>query len=140
MVGVTLIALVPAAAVLSAVSPAVAHLQLHDLEVSGTVVGSLSAWATAGALLGTFGTGFVLIPLMPVSSAVLVIGTVLVLVGIVLGASSRAVLGGRPGGGRARGGRPRGALVEPRVALHHRDQVPLHPPRLPTSTATAPTT
>jgi spermidine synthase len=90
VLGITLIALVPAAAVLSAVSPAVAHLQLHDLKVSGTVVGSLSAWATAGALLGTFGSGFVLIPLMPVSSAVLIIGTVLVLTGIGLGASSRA--------------------------------------------------
>src|SRR4051812_48458939 len=42
--GITVIALVPAAAVLSAVSPAVAHLQLHDLHVSGTVVGRLSAW------------------------------------------------------------------------------------------------
>jgi MFS family permease len=91
VVGITLIALVPAAAVLSAVSPAVAHLQLHDLKVSGTVVGGLSAWATAGALLGTFGTGFVLVPLMPVSSAVLVIGTVLVLVGIALGAGSKAM-------------------------------------------------
>lgn len=91
VLGITLLALVPAAAVLSAVSPAVAHLQLHDLRASGTVVGSLSAWATAGALLGTFGTGFVLIPLMPVSSAVLIIGTVLVLTGIGLGASYRAL-------------------------------------------------
>lgn len=87
--GITLIALVPPAAVLSAVTPAVAHLQLHDLRASGTVVGRLSAWATAGALVGTFGTGFVLVPLMPVSSAVLAIGAVLVLTGIALGASSR---------------------------------------------------
>ena len=87
--GITLVALVPPAAVLSAVSPAVAHLQLHDLRASGTVVGGLSAWATAGALVGTFGTGFVLIPLMPVSSAVLVIGGVLVVAGIALGVSTR---------------------------------------------------
>jgi hypothetical protein len=87
--GITLLALVPAAAVLSAVSPAVAHLQLHDLRVSGTVVGSLSAWATAGALIGTFGTGFVVVPLMPVSSAVLVIGLVLILVGVALGTITR---------------------------------------------------
>lgn len=96
--GITVIALVPAAAVLSAVSPAVAHLQLHDLTVSGTVVGRLSAWATAGALVGTFGTGFVLVPVMPVNTAVLLIGVVLVLVGVGLGASARAlpaaVLGG----------------------------------------------
>ncbi len=87
--GITLVALVPPAAVLSAVTPAVAHLQLHDLRVSGTVVGRLSAWATAGALVGTFGTGFVLIPLMPVSSAVLAIGGVLAVAGVALGVSSR---------------------------------------------------
>ncbi len=89
--GITVIALVPAAAVLSAVSPAVAHLQLHDLTVSGTVVGRLSAWATAGALVGTFGTGFVLVPVMPVNTAVLLIGIVLVLVGVGLGLRAKAV-------------------------------------------------
>ena len=87
--GITLLALVPAAAVLSAVSPAVAHLQLHDLHVSGTIVGRLSAWATAGALIGTFGTGFVVIPAMPVGTAVLLIGLVLILVGVVLGTTTR---------------------------------------------------
>lgn len=87
--GITFLALVPAAAVLSAVSPAVAHLQLHDLRASGTVVGRLSAWATAGALIGTFGTGFLLVPLMPVSTAVLLIGATLVVVGVGLGATSR---------------------------------------------------
>ncbi|HSS32017.1 MAG TPA: fused MFS/spermidine synthase [Solirubrobacterales bacterium] len=87
--GITAIALVPAAAVLSAVSPAIAHLQLHDLRASGTIVGRLSAWATAGALLGTFGTGFVVIPLVPVGTAVLAIGVALVLVGIVLGTTTR---------------------------------------------------
>ena len=86
---ITLIALVPSAALLSAVSPAVARLQLHDLHRSGRVVGRLSAWATAGALVGTFGTGFVLVPLMTVTSAVLLIGSVLVLAGLVLAFASR---------------------------------------------------
>ncbi len=86
--GITVIALVPAAAALSAVSPAVAHLQLHDLRASGTVVGRLSAWGTAGALVGTFGTGFVIVPLMPVNTAILLIGAVLVLAGLGLGAAS----------------------------------------------------
>ncbi len=89
--GITAIALMPAAAVLSAVSPAVAHLQLHDLHASGTIVGRLSAWATAGALVGTFGTGFVVIPLMPVSTAVLLIGAVLLLVGLGVGISGPIV-------------------------------------------------
>lgn len=83
--GVTLITLVPPAAVLSAVTPTVARLRLHDLNASGTVVGGISAWATAGALVGTFGTGFVLVPLVPVSTAVLTIGIALVLVGAALG-------------------------------------------------------
>jgi spermidine synthase len=87
--GITFVTLVPAAATLSAISPAVAHLQLHDLRASGTVVGRLSAWGTAGALLGTFGTGFVLVPVMPITSAVLMIGAILVLIGVTLGASSQ---------------------------------------------------
>jgi MFS family permease len=87
--GITVVSLVPAAAVLSAVSPAVAHLQLHDLRASGTIVGRLSAFATAGALIGTFGTGFVVIPLVPVGTAVLAIGIALVLAGIVLAGAAR---------------------------------------------------
>jgi MFS family permease len=88
-VGVTFAALVPVAAVLSAVTPTVARLQLRDLRASGTIVGRLSGWATAGALTGTFGTGFVLVPLFPVSSTVLGIGIILVLVGFLLGIYTR---------------------------------------------------
>lgn len=84
-IGVTFAALVPVAAVLSAVTPTAARLQLRDLRASGTVVGRLSAWATAGALVGTFGTGFVLVPLLPVSTSVLAIGVLLVIGGVLLG-------------------------------------------------------
>jgi spermidine synthase len=91
---VTFAALVPVAAVLSAVSPTVAHWQLRDLRASGTIVGGLSAWATAGALVGTFGTGFVLVPLLPVSSSVLAVAITLVLTGILLGAYTH-LLGAR---------------------------------------------
>ena len=90
---------------LSAVSPAVAHLQLHDLRASGTVVGRLSAWATAGAPIGTFGAGFVLVPLMPVSSAVLMIGGVLVLARFALEHHLAGALVGRRGRDRDRGDR-----------------------------------
>jgi MFS family permease len=84
-VGVTFAALVPLAAVLSGITPTVARLQLRDLRASGTVVGGLSAWATAGALAGTFGSGFVLVPLLPVSATVIAIGVALVIVGGALG-------------------------------------------------------
>jgi MFS family permease len=97
-VGVTFAALVPVAAVLSAVSPTIVRLQLRDLHVSGTVVGQLSAWATAGALVGTFGAGFVLVPLLPVSSSVLLIGVVLVLAGVLLGVYARLLDVGRTAG------------------------------------------
>ncbi len=95
---VTFAALVPVAAILSAISPAVAHLQLHDLRASGTIVGRLSAWATAGALVGTFGTGFVLVPLLPVSSSVLAVGVLLVLSGVLLGAYALMLKPGRIAG------------------------------------------
>jgi spermidine synthase len=92
--GVTLASLVPSAAVLSAISPTVARIQLRDLGASGATVGHLSAYATAGALVGTFGTGFVLVPLVPVSTAVLIIGLSLCVYGLALGGYLRAL--GRP--------------------------------------------
>jgi spermidine synthase len=89
--GVTLASLVPSAAVLSAISPTVARIQLRDLDASGATVGHLSAYATAGALVGTFGTGFVLVPLIPVSTAVLIIGLTLGVYGLALGGYLRVV-------------------------------------------------
>jgi MFS family permease len=97
-VGVTFAALVPVAAVLSGITPTVARLQLRDLRASGTVVGRLSGWATAGALVGTFGTGFVLVPLLPVSSSVLAIGIMLVLAGVLLGTYIRLLSLGKIAG------------------------------------------
>jgi MFS family permease len=91
---VTLIALFPPAAVLSAVTPTVARLQLRDLGQTGSVVGRLSAWATAGGLVGTFATGFVIVPLVPTDVAVLVVGGVLVALGVAMGAARGFVLGG----------------------------------------------
>jgi SAM-dependent methyltransferase len=86
-----LLALLPPAAVLSAVTPVVIKLQLRDLGASGTVVGRLSAWATAGALAGTFGTGFVLVPLLPVRFSVLGIGVLLLLTALAVAARMRAL-------------------------------------------------
>ena len=90
---IALFALFPPAAVLSAVTPTVARVQLRDLATTGAVVGRLSAWATAGALLGTFATGFVLVPLLATDVAVLVVGVAL----LVLGAAV-AVRSGGPRG------------------------------------------
>ena len=57
----TSIGFLPAATVLSAVPPAVVKLQLRDLASTGTTVGRLSAYGTAGAIVATFLTGFVLV-------------------------------------------------------------------------------
>jgi hypothetical protein len=46
--------------VLSGVTPIVVKMQLRSLAVTGSVVGRMSAFGTAGALVGTFGTGFFL--------------------------------------------------------------------------------
>lgn len=70
------------AAVLSAVSPMTAKLRLRDLDETGSVVGGLSAAGTAGALVGTFLTGFVLVAALPSRPIVLGVGAALVLAGV----------------------------------------------------------
>ena len=84
------------AAVLSALNPSVVKLQLRDLSVTGSVVGQLSALGTAGAIVGTFVAGFVLVDLFPTTTSILVLGGLLVLAGTVLWARfSRTTKGSR---------------------------------------------
>jgi len=82
------------AAVLSSVGPLVAKLTLGSLDKTGEVVGQLSAAGTFGALIGTFGTGFVLITILAVRTIIIGVGAALVLAGLALFAMSRR---GRPG-------------------------------------------
>lgn len=70
------------AAVLSAVTPVAAKALLASVEETGTVVGSLSAIGTSGALFGTFVTGFVLVAAMPSQPITWIVGLVLVVLGI----------------------------------------------------------
>ena len=79
-------------AVLSSAHPQVVKLQLRSLARTGRVVGRLSALGTAGAIAGTFLTGFVLLPSFPTSDVVLVLGASLATLGAVLTAA-----GGRGG-------------------------------------------
>ena len=80
---------------LSAVTPTVARVQLRDLATTGAVVGRLSAWATAGALVGTFATGFVIVPLLPTDVAVVVLGAVLLALGFAVARYGAALRGRR---------------------------------------------
>ncbi|HEU4406499.1 MAG TPA: fused MFS/spermidine synthase [Polyangiaceae bacterium] len=54
--------LAPPAAVLGAVGPVLARTELASVANAGAWVGRLSAASTAGSLVGTFGTAFVLLP------------------------------------------------------------------------------
>jgi len=72
------------AVVLSAVTPMMVKLELHDLDNTGGIVGRLSGISTAGALVGTFVTGFVLVATTPTRTIINVIGVVLVVLGIAL--------------------------------------------------------
>lgn len=81
-------------AVLSGIGPMVAKLELENLDESGAVVGRLSAASTFGALVGTFGTGFVLIALLPVRTLMFMIGAILMVAGIIVFIKAK----GRPSG------------------------------------------
>jgi SAM-dependent methyltransferase len=69
-------------AVLTAVTPIVVKLQLRELAHTGRVVGSLSAMGTAGALVGVFTTGFVLVAAFPTTPVVITLGTLLAATGV----------------------------------------------------------
>ncbi|WP_226966942.1 fused MFS/spermidine synthase [Streptomyces phaeolivaceus] len=69
--------LVPGA-LLSAVTPIVTKLRLTSLAETGTVVGRLSGVGTAGAIVGTVLTGFVLVSRLPVSGILIGLGALLV--------------------------------------------------------------
>ena len=62
-------------------TPIVAKITLDDLAETGTVVGGLSATGTAGAIFGTFLTGFVLLAALPSRPIVLAVGVALVIAG-----------------------------------------------------------
>lgn len=84
IVTLSAVAFVAPTAVLSGIGPMVAKLEIENLEETGAIVGRLSAASTFGALIGTFGTGFLLIAILPVRTLMLLIGAILVLAGIIV--------------------------------------------------------
>lgn len=69
---------------LSAVSPAVVRLSLASLDETGATVGRYSAIGTAGAIVGSLATGFVLVPVLGTTVIVIGTGTLAVLAGTAL--------------------------------------------------------
>jgi spermidine synthase len=86
---ITTLGFLAPAAILSAVPPVVVKLRLASLDYTGTVVGSFSAVGTAGAIFGTFITGFVLIAAFPTRPIVIAVGLALVAGGMGMGAGRR---------------------------------------------------
>jgi spermidine synthase len=80
--------LIPAA-LLSAVTPVVVKIRLESISETGRVVGSYSAIGTAGAILGTFLTGFFLIAAFPTRPIVGGLGITLVVWGALVGGLRR---------------------------------------------------
>jgi SAM-dependent methyltransferase len=97
IVTIATVGFVAPAAILSAVGPMIVRATLTDLATSGSLVGRLSAVGTAGAITGTFLTGFVLLGLVPTRLLIVAVGGLLVLVGLAL------TVGLRGGGGTRTG-------------------------------------
>ncbi len=84
IVGLALVGFFAPAAVLSAVSPTVAKIELRSIDETGTLVGGLSAIGTAGAIFGTFVTGFILVAALPSRPITWAVGGALVAIGVLL--------------------------------------------------------
>jgi spermidine synthase len=72
-------------AVLGMVSPIVVKLSLADLRRAGGVIGRIYAWSTLGSILGTFLTGFALIPWLGTKPVIFGVGVLLVVLAAVTG-------------------------------------------------------
>ncbi|MCL5959961.1 MAG: fused MFS/spermidine synthase [Chloroflexi bacterium] len=70
---------------LGTISPQVIKLVVTDLAHAGRVSGRVYAWSTAGAIVGTFATGWVLISLLGVYTLILTASVVLIILAIAVG-------------------------------------------------------
>jgi spermidine synthase/MFS family permease len=70
---------------LGMISPQVIRLAVTDLRHAGRVAGIVYAWSTAGAIVGTFLTGWWLISALGVRALVFGMGLILVLLAVVVG-------------------------------------------------------
>lgn len=79
-------------------TPMVTKLRLTSLDETETVVGRLSAIGTAGAIVGTVVTGFVLITHVPVSGILVGLGVLLVLASVAVEVGVRGLRTGAAAG------------------------------------------
>lgn len=79
------------ATILGTISPIVVKLAMRDLDRAGTTVGRISAFGTAGSIVGTFATGFWLISAFGTHTVVWGVAVVLGLLGVLFLFTGRPV-------------------------------------------------
>ena len=70
---------------LGTISPQVIRLSVSNLERAGRTAGSVYAWSTLGAIIGTFATGYLLISTFGVFFVLLGVTLVLMVLGVLIG-------------------------------------------------------
>ena len=83
IVGLTFLIFFVPTLLMGMVSPVVIKLTLANLRTTGNTVGTIYAFSTAGSIVGTFLTGFLLVELMGVRAIVISVGVVLLLMAVV---------------------------------------------------------
>lgn len=68
--------------ILGMVSPTIAKWALDHGRATGQTVGAIYSWNTLGSIVGTFATGYALIPLFPVTTIVVIAGVGLLVIGL----------------------------------------------------------
>ncbi|GAA3386492.1 fused MFS/spermidine synthase [Cryptosporangium minutisporangium] len=111
------------AALLSAVPPVVVKARLASLDETGTIVGRLSGLGTVGSIVATFGTGFVLVAMVPTTTILTGLGVVLVGTGLLVVWLSRRSED-RRSGGRSDAHRPDGPEADDADDADGRDSAP----------------
>jgi len=76
---------------LSIATPIITKARLRELDTAGHVVGWLSAASTAGALVGTFAAGFVIVGAVPTSRALYGVGAITTAIGVVLAVTGKGL-------------------------------------------------
>ena len=82
----SLILFSPASILLGMVSPYAAKLKLDSLNTSGATIGNLYAISTAGSIVGTFLSGFYLIPHFGTTRLLIILAIILIIVSFFLAA------------------------------------------------------
>lgn len=80
----SIILFLPASILLGIVSPYAVKLKMKDLNTSGSTVGNLYAISTAGSIIGTFLSGFYLIPHFGTNKLLIILSITLIFISLAL--------------------------------------------------------